>query len=113
MSGIDESRRAFLHATSLGALSFAVAKQAQAASDALTSTNPGDAQESVEVLTQVLRLDGTTWRVGIDPGNQGREAKWYEAPLKDALPATVPGVMQSAFPEYHGAAWYWHEFNTP
>ena len=80
---------------------------------ALTSANPGDAQESVEVLTQVLRLNGTTWRVGIDPGNQGREAKWYEAPRKDALPATVPGVIQSAFPEYHGVAWYWHEFSAP
>jgi hypothetical protein len=113
MSGIDESRRTFLHATTLGALGFAVAKQAQAASHALTSANPGDAQESVEVLTQVLRLNGTTWRVGIDPGNQGREVKWYEAPLKDALPATVPGVIQSAFPEYHGVAWYWHEFNAP
>ena len=113
MSGIDESRRAFLHATGLGALSFAVAKQAQAASDALTSANPGDAHESVEVLTQVLRLNGTTWRVGIDPGNQGREAKWYQAPLKNALPATVPGVIQSAFPQYHGVAWYWHEFSAP
>jgi hypothetical protein len=71
---------------------------------------PSGAMTGNEALTQVLRLDGTDWRVGIDPRNAGREAKWYQAPLKDALPATVPGVIQSAFPAYHGAAWYWHEF---
>ncbi len=109
MSGIDESRRAFLHTATFGAVGFAVSKQSQTASD----SGDGQGQASAEILTQVLRLDGTNWRLGIDPGNTGRKAKWYEAPLRDALPATVPGVIQSGFPEYHGVAWYWHEFSAP
>jgi beta-galactosidase/beta-glucuronidase len=115
MSGVDESRRAFLHAATVGAMGFAVSNQVQAASDAITSAHSADKQEQGrnEVLTQVLRLDGTNWRVAIDPRNIGREAKWYEAPRNDAFPAVVPGVIQSAFPEYHGVAWYWHEFSAP
>jgi Glycosyl hydrolases family 2, TIM barrel domain/Glycosyl hydrolases family 2, sugar binding domain/Glycosyl hydrolases family 2 len=115
MSGIDESRRAFLHTGVFGAMACTVSKQAQGASDEMASTRSGDAQgqKRVEVLTQVLRLNGPRWRVGIDPGNLGRKAKWCEAPRKDALLATVPGVIQSAFPAYHGVAWYWREFTAP
>ena len=30
-----------------------------------------------------------------------------------ARPAKVPWVIQDAFPEYHGVAWYWREFQAP
>jgi hypothetical protein len=58
------------------------------------------------------RLDGD-WKILSDAGNQGREAKWFEAIPPEAQPATVPGTIQQTFPGYHGVAWYWTEFDTP
>ena len=53
------------------------------------------------------------WRLAIDPGNEGREQKWYESPVNDSKPVKVPWVIQDPFPDYHGVAWYWHDFQVP
>jgi hypothetical protein len=66
-----------------------------------------------ELNTRVLPLDGVDWRLAIDPGNEGREQKWYESPLRDTKLVKVPGVIQEAFPDYHGVAWYWRDFQVP
>ena len=64
-------------------------------------------------FAQILPLDGKLWRVAIDPGNVGRGEKWFEASRPGSRPATVPGVIQDQFPEYHGVAWYWRDFEAP
>ncbi len=75
---------------------------------------PGQPARAIRQLsTRVLPLDGTDWLIAIDPHNEGRQQKWYEAPVKDSRPAKVPGVIQDPFPEYHGVAWYWREFMVP
>jgi hypothetical protein len=55
-------------------------------------------------------LDGK-WMLARDPDNTGREECWYD---KDDLPGAVevgvPGIIQQAFPGYHGVAWYTRRF---
>ena len=63
--------------------------------------------------TTVLPLDGSDWLIAIDPNNEGRAQKWFEAPVRDSSPIQVPGVIQLKFPDYHGLAWYWHTFAAP
>ena len=50
------------------------------------------------------------WQIAIDPENVGREQDWFNNPQKEVRPAVVPGVIQQAYPGYHGAAWYWTTF---
>ncbi len=64
----------------------------------------------------VISLNGT-WKIATDPGNRGREEKWFSLPA-DGLPpgardTRVPSVIQETFPGYHGVAWYWHTFSAP
>ena len=66
-----------------------------------------------EYHTQVLSLDGADWRVATDPQNQGREKGWGKEIREDAKSASVPGVIQTVFPNYHGVAWYWRSFDVP
>ncbi|NQU12358.1 glycoside hydrolase family 2 [bacterium] len=61
----------------------------------------------------VHTLDGDGWRIGTDPNNEGRAAKWFAALRKEAKPTKVPWIIQDAFPGYHGVAWYWREFDAP
>ena len=63
--------------------------------------------------TQVVSLDGTDWRIATDPKNEGREARWFDAPRTEAKPTPVPWVIQNIFPGYHGVAWYWRNFVAP
>lgn len=65
------------------------------------------------MASTVQTLDGDGWRMAIDPGNEGREAKWFATPREEAKPTKVPWIMQDAFPGYHGVAWYWREFDPP
>ncbi|MFV2068342.1 MAG: glycoside hydrolase family 2 protein [Pirellulales bacterium] len=51
--------------------------------------------------------------LAIDPRNEGRQQKWFDAPVSDTKPTKVPWVIQDAFPGYHGVAWYWREFDAP
>jgi len=57
-------------------------------------------------------LDGT-WSMATDPQNVGREQGWPSAPVPDARPIQVPGILQQLFPGYHGIVWYWREFDVP
>ena len=61
----------------------------------------------------IQSLNGEGWRIATDPKNEGREAKWFAAPRKEAQPTKVPWIIQDAFPGYHGVAWYWREFAAP
>ena len=65
------------------------------------------------VGTTVLPLEGDGWTVAADPGNVGRDQGWWKAPLADAKPARVPGILQESLPGYHGVAWYTREFSAP
>ena len=60
-----------------------------------------------------VSLDGDGWRLATDPGNVGREEKWFDAPRADAKPTRTPWIIQDAFPGYHGVAWYWRDFTVP
>ena len=60
----------------------------------------------------VVSLDGDQWLLAVDPKNVGREEKWFDKAPAEVKPARVPGIIQEAFPGYHGVAWYWREF-TP
>ncbi len=62
--------------------------------------------------TTVLSLDGQ-WSLATDPGNVGKDGKWWTASRPDAKPAKVPWIIQDAFPGYHGVAWYWRDFEPP
>ena len=75
----------------------------------------GDTADAVAqaVGTTVLSLEGNEWTVAADPGNVGRDQGWWKAPLADAKPARVPGILQEALPGYHGVAWYTREFSAP
>ena len=64
-------------------------------------------------FTQVTCLDGEGWLIATDSSNQGREAKWFKAPRSEAKTIAVPSVIQEAFPNYHGLAWYWRSFEVP
>src|SRR6185295_18449878 len=57
-------------------------------------------------------LDGD-WQVATDPGNAGRDQKWFLAPRPDAKTTPVPSIIQEAFPAYHGVVWYWRKFDAP
>lgn len=63
--------------------------------------------------TTVLSLDGT-WKVAIDPNNQGRDGGWFRgAPRPDCRDVSVPGIIQEPFPAYHGVAWYFRDVDAP
>jgi hypothetical protein len=65
------------------------------------------------VKSQAILLDGPDWRLAPDPGNKGREGKWFEAPRPDAKATPVPGIVQNVLPDFHGPAWYYREFEAP
>jgi beta-galactosidase/beta-glucuronidase len=65
------------------------------------------------VKSQAILLDGPDWRLAPDPGNKGREEKWFEAPRPDAKATPVPGIVQNVLPDFHGPAWYYREFEAP
>ena len=57
----------------------------------------------------VVSLDGPGWLIAADPKNVGRDQKWWEKPAAETKAARVPGIIQEAFPGYHGVAWYWRD----
>ena len=61
----------------------------------------------------VVSLDGPGWLLAPDPKNVGRDQKWWEKPAAEAKAARVPGILQEAFPMYHGVAWYWRDVTPP
>ncbi len=59
-----------------------------------------------------LNGDGQ-WQLATDPQNVGREEAWWNGPRQEARATRVPWIIQDAFPEYHGVAWYWRDFSAP
>jgi beta-glucuronidase len=56
-------------------------------------------------------LDGQ-WMIATDPENVGRTQKWFQGPTAGARSIRVPGILQEAFPGYHGVVWYWRDFHA-
>ena len=52
------------------------------------------------------------WKIATDPENKGREKRWFDRIQPAAQSVPVPGIIQQAFPAYHGVAWYWHTFGA-
>ena len=113
--GLPKSRRHFL-CSMTGTAAFAAVPNAIAMEGENHQAAGGNQSQPTHLIgelnTRVLPLDGVDWRLAIDPGNEGREQKWYEAPLRDTKLVKVPGVIQEAFPDYHGVAWYWRDFDA-
>src|SRR5580698_8829218 len=86
----------------------------QVAAAALHESGQARTGSSAVVLpgTPVLRLDGE-WSIAKDPENVGRAEQWFKSDLRGSSPARVPGVIQEAFPAYHGVAWYGRSFTAP
>ncbi len=59
-----------------------------------------------------VSLDGE-WLLAMDPANEGVAQGWFRGPVPAAVRTRVPWIIQDAFPGYHGAAWYWREFDVP
>jgi hypothetical protein len=59
-----------------------------------------------------IALDGE-WLIATDAKNSGRDQHWPARPVSDGRKVQVPSIIQEAFPEYHGVAWYWREFSAP
>ena len=79
----------------------------------LVNSGHGAPATAHSTTTPIIHLDGEGWRIATDPGNQGREQKWFEAPRPEAKPIAVPSTIQEAFPNYHGLTWYWKSFDAP
>jgi len=65
------------------------------------------------ISSQIVCLDGDGWLLATDPGNIGREQKWWEKPRDDAKAARVPWFIGDTFPGYVGVFWYWRDFVVP
>ena len=66
------------------------------------------------ICTQTISLNGNSWRIATDSSNIGRQKEWFKTPpLSGSKQTLVPWVIQDIFHNYHGVAWYWHEFETP
>ena len=59
-----------------------------------------------------LKVLDDGWLIATDAENVGREKKWFQRPVPGAKAIRVPGILQEAFPGYHGVAWYWLEFTA-
>src|SRR5580704_1780946 len=62
--------------------------------------------------TPSVNLDGE-WSITTDPENTWRPKQWFASELRGATRVRVPGVIQEAFPAYHGVAWYGRSFTAP
>jgi hypothetical protein len=69
-------------------------------------------KEGPKAPTLATSLAGD-WRIATDPGNVGREQRWFLTPRAEAKITPVPSIIQEAFPAYHGVVWYWREFDAP
>src|ERR1017187_7162656 len=69
-------------------------------------------EKNLVVGTPVVSLDGE-WLLVTDPQNIGRSEGWFDRPESGGKPARVPGVIQEAFPAYHGVVWYQRDFVAP
>ena len=98
-----QNRRQFLYAAGC-----AVALPA-----ALQATSQSARATSGDSYTQSFSLDGSDWLLSIDPDNNGGSRGWTYGPPADTTATRVPWAIQDAFPNYHGVAWYWRQFQAP
>ena len=63
-------------------------------------------------MTEYRAVRLTDWLIDKDETDEGIPNGWATTVSPDAQPTVVPSVIQQTFPEYHGAAFYWHRF-TP
>src|SRR5580692_11499788 len=68
--------------------------------------------EAASPGTPSVNLDGE-WSIVTDPENTGRVKQWFASELHGATQVRVPGVIQEAFPAYHGVAWYGRSCTAP
>jgi len=80
---------------------------------ALPAALPAAQSSTGDSYSHVFSLDGLDWLLSLDPDNNGRNRGWTKTPANNAKPVKVPWVIQDAFPNYHGVAWYWREFQAP
>jgi hypothetical protein len=86
----------------------------QTAALATTATALAEAGGShTEIYSEVYPLDGADWLLDVDPSNTGYSQGWAKSPTAQAKATKVPWVIQGSFPDYHGFAWYWKEFDAP
>lgn len=86
--------------------------QAAALTTAATSFAELD-RSHAEMYTEVYPLDGTNWLLAVDESDSGYKQGWAKHATGHAVSTKVPWVIQDAFPDYHGVAWYWREFKAP
>jgi hypothetical protein len=76
------------------------------------SRSPISGVLGISELNRIHQMIGP-WKLACDPTNEGKRLNWQEKPPeRNARPAPVPGIIQQAFPDYHGVAWYWTTFHT-
>ena len=80
--------------------------------DALPTSRPAESPIGSQP-TLVTTLDGGNWLIATDSKNVGREQGWFNAPQPGAKKTKVPWIIQDIFNNYHGVAWYWHDFEAP
>jgi Glycosyl hydrolases family 2, TIM barrel domain/Glycosyl hydrolases family 2/Glycosyl hydrolases family 2, sugar binding domain len=78
-----------------------------------STTRGGQTHVPVERVETAIRLSGSPWQIKTDPENIGRDSDWHNEVQTGATAVFVPGVIQEVFPEYHGLAWFWREFDAP
>ncbi|MDO4585947.1 MAG: glycoside hydrolase family 2 TIM barrel-domain containing protein [Planctomycetia bacterium] len=62
--------------------------------------------------SQTVSLNGN-WKIIFDPNNEGRKSEWQQKDFSEAQTTSVPGIIQSVIPDYHGVVWFNREFQTP
>ncbi|HOD80152.1 MAG: Beta-galactosidase [Planctomycetes bacterium ADurb.Bin126] len=62
--------------------------------------------------TETVCLDGQ-WKLAADPSDAGKREQWMLKVHPTARDAKVPWIIQDAWPDYHGLAWYWRTFDAP
>ena len=84
------------------------------AASLLAGQSPGDTAGAAAVHSAaVVSLDGPggCWRPIRRTSDATRSGG--RRPAAGAKSASVPGIIQEAFPMYHGVAWYWRDLTPP
>lgn len=82
------------------------------AAGVVLATSTLEAQPVAVEGAPTMQILSGPWRLAADPENKGRNDGWFGSVRAEAQEAPVPGIIQQAFPGYHGVAWYWHSFRV-
>lgn len=106
----NESKRR--HFLKLGGATLAGLLSQKAISADRTPADTTSAKPFAEGAAALQSLNGD-WLIATDPGNVGRERKWFTSDAVDeAKPCRVPDILERTFPGYDGVVWYWKDFET-